>query len=158
MTSFAHKLSFLMGEALIEAEKAYLNDEVPVGALIICDKTHDIIARAHNVMHHGNDPTGHAEILAIRQATQQIKTSHLRGYSLIVTLEPCAMCAAAASHARLDRVIFGAYDLKSGGIENGVRAYSHASLHHKPDVIGGILESDCATLMKKYFQQKRADK
>ena len=144
-----------MGSALIEARKAAEAGEVPVGAVLV-DPRGEIVARAGNRTRRDCDPTAHAEILVIRAAAAALGQERLGGYTLYVTLEPCAMCAGALAHARISRVVYGAADPKSGGTDHGARVFSHAQSHHKPEVIGGISEEDCAALLQNFFAQKRS--
>ncbi|MDA0996909.1 MAG: nucleoside deaminase [Proteobacteria bacterium] len=143
----------MMAAALEQAMLAAGRGEVPVGAVIA--KGADIVARAGNRTEADNDPTAHAEVLAIRAAAKAIGSPRLVGCDLFVTLEPCAMCAQAASLARIARIVFAAYDAKGGGVEHGARVFSHPTCHHAPDVIGGLMESDAAALLKEFFQQRR---
>ena len=144
-----------MGSALIEARKAAEAGEVPVGAVLV-DPRGEIVARAGNRTRRDCDPTAHAEILVIRAAAAALGQERLGGYTLYVTLEPCAMCAGALAHARISRVVYGAADPKSGGTDHGARLFSHAQSHHRPEVIGGISEEDCAALLQNFFAQKRS--
>ena len=144
-----------MGSALIEARKAAEAGEVPVGAVLV-DPRGEIVARAGNSTRRDCDPTAHAEILVIRAAAAALGQERLGGYTLYVTLEPCAMCAGALAHARISRVVYGAADPKSGGTDHGARVFSHAQSHHRPEVIGGISEEDCAALLQNFFAQKRS--
>ena len=144
-----------MGSALIEARKAAEAGEVPVGAVLV-DPRGEIVARAGNRTRRDCDPTAHAEILVIRAAAAALGQGRLGGYTLYVTLEPCAMCAGALAHARISRVVYGAADPKSGGTDHGARVFSHAQSHHRPEVIGGISEDDCAALLQNFFAQKRS--
>ena len=144
-----------MGSALIEARKAAEAGEVPVGAVLV-DPRGEIVARAGNRTRRDCDPTAHAEILVIRAAAAALGQERLGGYTLYVTLEPCAMCAGALAHARISRVVYGAADPKSGGTDHGARVFSHAQSHHRPEVIGGISEDDCASLLQNFFAQKRS--
>jgi len=144
-----------MGSALIEARKAAEAGEVPVGAVLV-DQRGEIVARAGNRTRRDCDPTAHAEILVIRAAAAALGQERLGGYTLYVTLEPCAMCAGALAHARISRVVYGAADPKSGGTDHGARVFSHAQSHHRPEVIGGISEDDCAALLQNFFAQKRS--
>ncbi|MBT4896626.1 MAG: nucleoside deaminase [Rhodobacteraceae bacterium] len=144
-----------MGSALIEARKAAEAGEVPVGAVLV-DPRGEIVARAGNRTRRDCDPTAHAEILVIRAAAAALGQERLGGYTLYVTLEPCAMCAGALAHARISRVVYGAADPKSGGTDHGARVFSHAQSHHRPEVIGGISEDDCAALLQNFFAQKRS--
>ena len=140
--------------ALEVAERAAGRGEVPVGAVIVQDGK--LLVRAGNRVEADNDPTAHAEILAIRAAAEILGTPRLTGCDLYVTLEPCAMCAAAISMARIRRLYFGAYDPKGGGVENGPRFFGHPTCHHTPDVYGGIAESECGELLKEFFRELRS--
>lgn len=146
--------STLMEIALDEARAAAERGEVPVGA-IVADASGNVLARAGNRIEELNDPSAHAEILAIREAAAAAGSPRLIGCDLIVTLEPCAMCAQAASLARIRRVVFGAYDPKGGGVEHGARVFAHATCHHAPDVVGGLMESDASALLKAFFKERR---
>jgi tRNA(adenine34) deaminase len=143
-----------MGLALDEAHQAAARGEVPVGAVIMHGGA--IIARAGNRTRELNDPTAHAEVLAIRQACTVMGDERLIGADLYVTLEPCPMCAAAISFARIRRLYFGAGDVKGGAVENGVRLYTSPSCHHAPEVYGGLRESEAASLLKMFFRERRA--
>ena len=140
--------------ALEVAERAAARGEVPVGAAIVQDGK--LLVRAGNRVEADNDPTAHAEILAIRAAAGILGTPRLAGCDLYVTLEPCAMCAAAISMARIRRLYFGAYDPKGGGVENGPRFFGQPTCHHTPDVYGGIAESECGELLKEFFRELRS--
>ena len=146
------KASF-MELAFEEAKRAAERNEVPVGAVIVRDGK--VIAATGNRTIEDHDPTAHAEILVIRKACELAESERLPGYDLYVTLEPCPMCAAAISFARIRRVYFGASDPKSGGVEHGVRYFDNASCHHAPDVYSGIMEQDCSRLLKAFFADKR---
>jgi tRNA(Arg) A34 adenosine deaminase TadA len=139
--------------ALDKARKAALAGEVPIGAVIV--REDKIIAAAHNLTETHNDPTAHAELLAIRAACETLKTPRLTECDLYVTLEPCAMCAAAISFARIRRLYFGAYDPKGGGVEHGARVFSQATCHHKPQLYGGINEVECGEILKSFFKARR---
>jgi tRNA(Arg) A34 adenosine deaminase TadA len=143
----------LMRQALEEAKKATCIGEVPVGAVLVIND--QVIARTHNRCLIDCDPTAHAEILAIRQAAHYFQRYRLENCDLYVTLEPCAMCAQAIAHARIRRLIFGAYDPKGGGIEHGARVFGHPTCHHVPEIIGGILEKECGDILKAFFQGRR---
>ncbi len=143
----------MMLAALALAQQAPLRDEVPIGAVIV--QNGKIIASAHNLTETNNDPTAHAELLAIRSACEILGSPRLPDCDMYVTLEPCPMCATAISFARIRRLYFGAYDAKGGGVENGPRIFSQPTCHHVPEVYGGIEESQCATLLKKFFAQRR---
>jgi tRNA(adenine34) deaminase len=151
MTRFAPH----MDQALAEARAAGLRGETPVGAVIVDPATHRILARAGNRTRETNDPTAHAEILAIRAACAALGTERLAGLDLYVTLEPCPMCAGAVAAARIARLLYGAHDPKSGGVEQGPRVFSHPQAHHRPEVYGGIREADCAALLRDFFAERR---
>ena len=137
--------------ALTEARKAAALGEVPVGVVIV--RGGKVIATTSNLVETHKDPTSHAEMLAIRAACKAVGNERLEDCDIYVTLEPCAMCAQALAHARIRRVYFGAYDEKSGGVENGARVFNHS--HHKPEIYGGIQESECSSLLKDFFRQLR---
>lgn len=143
-----------MALALEEAEKAAARGEVPVGAVIVSPEG-KILAQSGNRTEELADPTAHAEILVVRQTAALLRSPRLTGCDLYVTLEPCAMCAAALSFARLRRVIFGAYDPKGGGVEHGPRFFTQETCHHAPEVIGGVEETKCAALLKAFFEARR---
>jgi tRNA(Arg) A34 adenosine deaminase TadA len=152
-TSSSYKSAF--DRALVLADIAARMDEVPVGAVVFERTSGKIITEAHNEVERLKDATAHAELLAIRRACEALGTKNLSGYDLAVTLEPCAMCASAIAHARIGRVVFGAYDSKSGGVEHGARVFSHATCHHKPEIIGGVREAECTKLISDFFRDKR---
>jgi tRNA(adenine34) deaminase len=139
--------------ALQEARAAGARGEVPVGCVIVRDG--EVIARAGNRTIVDKDPTAHAELLAIRQAAAALRSERLADCDLYVTLEPCAMCAAAMSFARIRRLYFGAADPKGGAVEHGVRFFASLTCHHRPEVYGGISESESAALLKEFFQARR---
>ena len=142
-----------MGLALDEARAAAARGEVPVGAVIVRDGT--VIATAGNRPREAHDPTAHAEVLAIRRACEALADERLNGCDLYVTLEPCTMCAAAISFARIRRIYFGAPDPKGGAVEHGVRFYDSPTCHHRPEVYGGIGEAEAAALLKDFFRARR---
>ena len=142
-----------MRRALDLAAVAAEAGEVPVGAVITLDG--EIIAEARNAMRGTLDPTAHAEIVAIRHAATRLGRSRLDGCTLWVSLEPCAMCAAAIALARLDALRFAAPDPKGGGVEHGARIFAQPTCHHRPDVLGGIGEDEAAAQLKAFFQQRR---
>ncbi len=142
-----------MEVALQEAKIAFDKDEVPVGAVIV--EGGKIIAVAHNQNRELCDPSAHAEILAIRIAGQVKNSSRLDGCDLYVTLEPCAMCASAASLARIRRIYYAASDVKSGAVENGVKVFSSSSCHHKPEIYSGFCEEESKILLRQFFALKR---
>ncbi len=139
--------------ALAEAEAAAGRGEVPVGAVVVAGG--QILARAGNRTRELNDPTAHAEMLAIRAACAALQSERLTGADLYVTLEPCPMCAAAISFARIRRLYFGAGDPKGGGVEHGPRIFSQPSCHHAPEVYGGIEETRSAALLRTFFALRR---
>ena len=141
--------------ALKEAQKAFLQDEVPVGAVIV-DADGNIIAKAYNKTEYGFDPTAHAEINAIRKACKKLKTKRLWNCCMYVTLEPCTMCAAAISFARIEKLFIGAYDEKGGAVANGVRFFESSACHFKPQTEFDILGEESSQLLKKFFQNKRS--
>ncbi len=144
-----------MQQALQQAALAYAADEVPIGAVIVHVDTGEVVASAYNQTIQLHDPTAHAEISAIRQVCQSVGAQRIPEYDLYVTLEPCPMCAAAISFARIRRVVYGAHDAKSGGLSVGPCLYSHAQLHHKPEVISGVLADESTALLQQFFQAKR---
>ncbi len=141
--------------ALHEARAAAELGEVPVGAVLVDSASGELLARAHNRVETLHDPTAHAEMLVIAAAARRLGLKRLTEADLHVTLEPCPMCAAAISLARLRRVYFGAYDPKSGGIEHGPRIFEQSSCHHRPEVIGGLEETRCGALLKDFFAARR---
>nr|WP_242507948.1 nucleoside deaminase [Rhodothalassium salexigens] len=143
-----------MARALAMAERAAAAGEVPVGAVVV-DPQGQVLAEAGNAPRALNDPTAHAEILAIRAAAQRLGQERLAGCDLYVTLEPCAMCAGAIAHARLRRVYFGAEDPKGGGVVHGPRVFDRATCHHRPEVYGGLGERAAARLLRAFFSRQR---
>ncbi|MBB4095852.1 nucleoside deaminase [Brucella pecoris] len=139
--------------ALQEARTASLRGEVPIGAVVVHQGT--IIARAGNRTRELNDVTAHAEILAIRIAGEVLKSERLVECDLYVTLEPCAMCAAAISFARIRRLYYGASDPKGGGVEHGPRFYTQPTCHHIPEIYAGFSEADAQKILKDFFREKR---
>jgi tRNA(adenine34) deaminase len=142
-----------MDIALDEARAAAAHGEVPVGAVIVRDGA--VVARAGNRTLTDRDPTAHAELLAIRAAAAALGSERLNGCDLYVTLEPCAMCAAAASFARVRRLYYGAADPKGGAVEHGVRFFASPTCHHRPDVYGGMSESEASDLLRTFFAVRR---
>jgi tRNA(adenine34) deaminase len=142
-----------MSVALEEAHAAGARGEVPVGCAIV--RNGEVIARAGNLTMADRDPTAHAELIAIRAAAASLGSERLTDCDLYVTLEPCAMCAAAISFARIRRLYFGAPDPKGGAVEHGVRFFAAPTCHHKPEVYGGINESESAAVLKDFFQARR---
>ena len=144
-----------MEMALEEAEKAAIQGEVPVGAVLV-SAGGEVLVRARNAMLALKDPTAHAEILAIRDACAKLGSERLPGCDLYVTLEPCAMCAAAISFSRIRRLYFGAPDEKGGAVDHGVRFFSSPACHHSPEIYGGIDEGRSAQLLREFFRKRRA--
>lgn len=141
---------FYMKQALKEARKAYDRDEVPIGAIIVCDR--QIVARAHNLSRTLTDVTAHAEMQAITAASGFLGGKYLNGCTLYVTLEPCVMCAGATYWSQMGKIVFGAYDEK-----RGYSLYSPSFLHPKTEVTGGVMAEECLTIIKEFFLKKRAD-
>ena len=142
-----------MAEAFIEARAAGAQGEVPVGAVVMRDGA--VLGRGGNRTRAAHDPTAHAEILAIRAACQGIGSERLTGCDLYVTLEPCAMCAAATSFARIRRLYWAASDPKGGAVEHGPRIFAQPTCHHAPELYGGLRESEAAALLRGFFESRR---
>lgn len=142
-----------MQHALSLAANAATNGEVPIGAVIV--KGSEIIASAYNLTETNNDPTAHAELLAIREACKKLNTPRLIDCDLYVTLEPCPMCATAISFARIRRLYFGALDPKGGGVEHGARIFSQSTCHHVPEIYAGMEEENCKIILKEFFKARR---
>ncbi|MBF0332304.1 MAG: nucleoside deaminase [Alphaproteobacteria bacterium] len=143
-----------MSLAFDEARAAAQRGEVPVGCVVVGPDGR-VLAQAGNRTEADSDPTAHAEILALRAACAALGQPRLEGCDLWVTLEPCPMCAAAISLARVRRLYFGAYDPKGGGVEHGARVYDHATCHHRPEIYGGLRESEAAALLRAFFKTLR---
>nr|WP_193186278.1 nucleoside deaminase [Nisaea sediminum] len=143
-----------MALALAEAEAAAARGEVPVGA-VVTDAAGRVLAAAGNRVEELNDPSAHAEILAIRAAAAKVGAPRLVECDLHVTLEPCPMCATAIGFARIRRLVFGAYDPKGGGVEHGPRIYTQPTCHHAPEVVGGVEESRAGELLREFFRDRR---
>ncbi|MGB0844444.1 MAG: nucleoside deaminase [Alphaproteobacteria bacterium] len=141
--------------ALDAAQSAADQGEVPVGAVLIDSRTGKAVSTTHNYVESWKDATAHAEMLAIQDACQKLGATRLQHCDLYVTLEPCPMCAGAISHARIRKLVFGAYDPKSGGVEHGARVFEHPQAHHKPEVIGGVEETRCSHMLQTFFQARR---
>jgi len=142
-----------MLEALKEAKKAYAKDEVPVGAVVVADGK--IIARAYNQTIQLNDPTAHAEIIALRKAAKKIGNYRLNDCQMYVTIEPCPMCAGALIWARVNELIYGVTDPKSGACGSVVNLFSDKKFNHQVKITSGILEEDCKKIVRKFFNEKR---
>lgn len=140
--------------AIEEAKSAARRGEVPVGAVLV-NAEGEVVSKTGNAPISICDPTAHAEILALRDGAYKSGNYRLSGMSLYVTLEPCTMCAGAISNARLARVIFGASDVKGGAVDHGVEFFRQPTCHHRPEVTGGILASECAALLKAFFRERR---
>jgi tRNA(adenine34) deaminase len=145
-----------MRQALGEARRAVREEEAPVGAVVVLNGR--VVARAHNRPLHLNDPTAHAEILVLRRAARRLGNYRLTGCSLYVTIEPCAMCAGAIVHARLRRVVFGARDPKAGAGGSALTVLNHPKLNHRVETVHGVLEEDCASILKEFFRRRRKRK
>jgi tRNA(Arg) A34 adenosine deaminase TadA len=143
-----------MDLALEEARAAAARGEVPVGAVVL-GPNGTLLARAGNAIEARRDASAHAELLALRAAAEAMGDFRLTGCDLVVTLEPCPMCAHAISLFRVRRLIFGAYDPKGGGVEHGARVFDASSCHHRPDVIGGVRETDAGDLLRAFFAALR---
>jgi tRNA(adenine34) deaminase len=150
-----HHHRFMM-QALLEAEKAARSGEVPVGAII--EKGGLIIGRGHNQVETLCDPTAHAEIIAITAACQTLESKYLHGSTLYVTLEPCMMCSGALVWSKIERIVFGAPDSKSGGCGSLFNICENKNLNHRIEVIQGVLEMDCSLLLQDWFKHKRKQK
>ena len=142
-----------MVQALKEAEKSANFDEVPVGAVIVKDGK--IIARGHNLRETKNDPTAHAEIVAIRKACKKLNSWRLEGCTIYVTIEPCSMCAGTLLWTRIQRIVYGAKDPKGGALGSSYSLFEVKNINHHPEITGGILEERCSTLMTSFFRSKR---
>jgi tRNA(Arg) A34 adenosine deaminase TadA len=143
-----------MDDALALARAAAARGEIPVGAVVLAPDG-SILAAASNRTEHDSDASAHAEILALRAAAAARKSPRLPDCDLVVTLEPCPMCAHAISLFRIRRLIFGAYDPKGGGVEHGPRIFDSSSCHHRPEIIGGVRETESATLLRDFFRERR---
>ena len=144
-----------MAQALAEAERAALRGEVPVGAVVVDGASGSVLASAGNRVEELSDPTAHAELLALRAAAAKRGSPRLAECDLYVTLEPCAMCAAAISFARVRRLYFGAADPKGGGVEHGARIFAQPTCHHRPEVYGGLDEARAGELLRRFFAERR---
>ncbi len=142
-----------MALALQAAAAAAAAGEAPVGAVVLAGRR--LLAVAHNLVETLPDPTAHAETLALRIAARRLGTARLTECALFVTLEPCAMCAGAIEHARIGRLVFGAYDPKGGGVDHGARVFDRATCRHRPDIAGGVRADDAAALLQDFFRARR---
>ena len=141
--------------ALELAQAAADAGEAPIGAVVIDPATGQVVAQAHNAPIARHDPTAHAEILALRQAAEVVGNYRLTGLTLVVTLEPCAMCAGAISHARIGRLVFGASDPKGGAVISGPRFFDQPTCHWRPEVVGGVLADESAAMLRSFFKSRR---
>ena len=148
------KINHYMHLAIEQARIAESCNEVPIGAVLI-DPEGNIKQSSHNLVIGNSDPTAHAELNVIRRECLSLKNERLNGYSLFVTLEPCPMCAAAISFARISKIFYGASDRKSGGIEVGPKIFTHSQSHHKPEIVKGINQEICSHLLKNFFKLRR---
>lgn len=139
--------------ALKEAQKAIIFDEVPVGAIIVKDGK--IIARAFNKKETTNDPTSHAEVSAIRKACKKLNSWRLEGATIYVTVEPCSMCAGTLLQCRIGRIVYGAKDPKGGAIESSLKLFEAKNINHHPQILGGVLQQECSSIISNYFKSKR---
>ena len=144
-----------MAIALEEARAAGLRDEVPVGAVVF-SPSGEVLARAGNTVEATRDASGHAELVAMRAAAQALGSPRLAGCTVAVTLEPCPMCAAAMTQFRVARLVFGAYDPKGGGVDHGPRVFDAPGCLHRPEVLGGVRETEAGGLLRQFFASKRA--
>lgn len=142
-----------MKEALKEAEIAAFEDEVPIGCVIVKDD--QIVSRAHNMRDKTNNPVGHAEILAIKKASEILNDWQLVNCTIYVTIEPCIMCAGAIIQSRIAKVVYGAPDNKGGAFGGSINVLDATNLNHRPEVISGVLEEECSSIIKNYFKGKR---
>jgi tRNA(adenine34) deaminase len=143
-----------MRAALDEARLALGSGDVPIGAVVL-DASGSVVGRGHNVRERDGDPTGHAELLALRAAAAAVGEWRLTGCTLVVTLEPCTMCAGAVVLSRLDRLVFGAYDAKAGAVGSLWDVVRDRRLNHRPEVLGGVLGEDCTALLDDFFAHQR---
>ena len=142
-----------MQEALKEAELAALEDEVPIGCVIVKDD--QIIARGHNQRDKSHNPLGHAEVLAIKKASEIVNDWQLVDCTLYVTIEPCIMCSGAIIQSRIKRVVYGATDIKGGAFGSSINVLEANNINHRPEIVKGVLENECTAIIKNYFKSKR---
>ena len=151
-----HSDEYFMKQALLEAERAFEEDEVPVGAVIVHENR--IIGRAHNQREQLNDPTAHAEILALTQAATELGTWRLTGTTIYVTLEPCPMCAGALVNARVDKLVFGCFDPKAGACGTLWNLAQSDKLNHRLTVVSDMMADDCRRVLQEFFRGKRGER
>ena len=147
-------INYFMNLAYKEAEKGYLLNEVPVGAILVDNATNSVISSAYNQVIKHKNSTKHAEMLLIEMGCKKKDSKYLVNTSIFITLEPCAMCAAAISEVKIDRIYFGAYDEKKGSLESIMKVYNNKN-YYVPEVYGGINEIESSKILKKFFQEKR---
>lgn len=145
----------MMRRAMALAQAAADAGEAPIGAVVVDPATGEVVAEAHNQPIALHDPTGHAEILALRTAAAKLGNYRLSGLTLYVTLEPCAMCAGAISHARIGRLVYGAADEKGGAVANGPKFFEQPTCHSRPQVEGGVLAEESSAMLKAFFRARR---
>lgn len=147
-------MTITMTDLIAMGAEAAQRGEVPIAAAVIAgDGT--LLSTAHNRVEKRRDATQHAELIALRKAMRIRGSKYLQDCTLLVTLEPCAMCAQAASLAKIKKIVFGAYDPKGGGIDHGARVFTHPTCHHAPEVIGGVMAAECGALLTDFFREKR---
>ena len=147
-------MTFTIQKLIAIANVAAEMGEVPIAAAIV-GPDGVAVATFHNEVEARRDATAHAELLAIQMACRKLGRKSLEDYTLYVTLEPCAMCAGAIAHARIGKLVFGAYDVKGGGVEHGARIFHQPTCHHRPEIIGGVMEAECGGLLSQFFAKKR---
>lgn len=144
---------YFMTRALKQAEVAYKKGEVPVGAIVVKDGK--VISRGYNLRETTNDPTAHAELLAMKKASKKLNSWRLSGCTLYVTLEPCPMCSGVIVNSRIDRVVFGAYDQKAGCCTTLYHLCNDERFNHRAEILGGVMEEECAKILSDFFKEKR---
>ena len=149
---------YYMREALKEAQAAYDLAEVPIGAVLVDNSTGEIVTRGHNMREIWHDATAHAELIAIQQACRDLGRWRLSGLTLYVTIEPCPMCAGAIVMSRVDRVVYGSTDSRAGACESVFNIPRNEHLNHRPEIIAGVLQEECAGIMKRFFKARREQK
>ena len=142
--------------ALEQAKIAYKKDEVPIGAVIVCNDK--VIAKGFNIREKRNDPTGHAEIVAIKKACKKRRSWRLEDCTIYVTVEPCSMCAGALLWTRIKRIVFGAFDAKGGALGSSYNLFEQKNLNHKAEITSGVLEKECISILSNFFKEKRIEK
>ena len=149
---------YYMQEALQEAQLAYDLAEVPIGAVLVDNATGEIVTRGHNMREIWHDATAHAELIAIQKACKDLGRWRLSGLTLYVTIEPCPMCAGAIVMSRVDRVVYGSTDSRAGACESVFNIPGNEHLNHRPEITAGVLQAECAGIMKRFFKERRAQK